>query len=119
MGQKLKAAITFFAQKLRNWYRLLENDDSIPDEDINLRMAATFYGRDKLIQEFDAEMKSIEEDCLRDVEMQESEEALMEHDRGVSHIDFEKLFTLKHFDRSCTRTKSPPNKSFFFRITIA
>ena len=99
MGQKLKAAIEYFAPKLINWYRLLENDDSIPDEDISLRMAATFYGRDKLIAEYDAEMKSIEEACPRDVEMQDLEDALLEDDRGVSDIDFEKLFTLNQLSK--------------------
>ena len=88
MGHKLKAAIQYYAPRLRNWYRLLKNDDSIPDENIDLRMAATFYGKDKLVEEYVAEMKSIEEDCLRDVEMEELEDALLEDDRGVSGIDF-------------------------------
>ena len=95
MGQKLKEAIAYFAPKLINWYRLLENDDNIPDEDINLRMVAAFYGREKLMDEYDAEMKSLEEDCLRDVEMEELEDALLDDDRGVSDIDFEKLSDFK------------------------
>ena len=62
-------------------------------------MAATFYGRNKLIEEFDAELKSVEEDCLREVGMEEMEDALLEDDRGASDMDIENLFTLKQLSK--------------------
>ena len=40
----------------------------------------------------DVEIEELEVDCPRDAEIEKMENALLENDRGVSDIDFEKLF---------------------------
>ena len=62
-------------------------------------------------------MKSIEEACLRDVEMQDLEEALLEDDDGVSDIDFEKLFTLKQLSKKTNKKFTITEKNFSDRET--
>ena len=80
----IQEAILCFAPKLRQWYRNREGDPNIGDDDIDLNTVTALYGKDKLLKEYE--------------EVQNASEALMDYDKGVSDVNFDKLFTLNQIE---------------------